>query len=203
MRRPTPRKAVKPLRKPEYFPPERTFLRSLPPELVGEREFERYHFVSFDLSQATLAGRLFSECRFENCNLAGVSLAGTSLQNVAFEGCKLLGLQFEACRDMLFGVHFDRCQLDYASFSGRVMPTTRFADCSLREANFTQADLTGAVFERCELERAVFHQTRLTGADFRTASNVLLDPEANELQQARFTLPGLPGLLTKYGLVVE
>ncbi|MBX0291915.1 pentapeptide repeat-containing protein [Hymenobacter sp. HSC-4F20] len=203
MRRSTPRKAVKPLRKPEYFPPERLLTRVLPPELVGEREFEQYHFIGFDFSQATLAGRLFSECRFENCNLAGASLAGTSLQNVAFEGCKLLGLQFEACRDMLFGVHFDKCQLDYASFSGRVMPTTRFVDCSLREANFTQTDLTNAVFERCELDRAVFHRTQLTGADFRTAYNMLLDPEVNELQQARFVLSSLPGLLTKHGLIVE
>ncbi|GAB2797384.1 uncharacterized protein YjbI with pentapeptide repeats [Hymenobacter luteus] len=203
MRRPTPRKAPKPQRKPEHFPPERVLARALPPGLAGEREFEQYHFLNFDFSQTSLAGYLFSECRFENCNLAGTSLANTSLQNVAFDGCKLLGLPFEACRDMLFSVHFSRCQLDYASFSGRVMPNTRFVECSLREANFTQADLTGAVFERCELDRAVFLHTQLNGADFRTAQNVGLDPELNELKQAHFALSGLPGLLTKHSLLVE
>ncbi|UPL49118.1 pentapeptide repeat-containing protein [Hymenobacter sublimis] len=203
MRRPTSRKTVKLHHKPAYFPPERVLTRALPPELVGEREFENYHFLNFDLSQSNLSGRLFSECRFENCNLAGTSLANTSLQNVAFDGCKLLGLPFEVCRDMLFSVHFDRCQLDYASFAGKAMPNTRFVDCSLREASFTQTDLTGAVFQNCQLERAVFLHTTLSGADFRTAHNVLLDPEVNELKDARFALLSLPGLLARHGLIIE
>lgn len=203
MRKPNARRPAKPLQKPERFAPERVLSRVLPPDLVGQREFEQYHFLNFDLSQANLSGRLFSECRFENCNLAGTSLANTSLQNVAFDGCKLLGLQFEVCRDMLFGVHFDRCQLDYASFSGKAMPNTRFVDCSLREANFTNTHLTGAVFQNCELDRAVFLQTQLTGADFRTARNVVLDPERNELNGARFALHSLSGLLTRHQLVIE
>ena len=179
MRRPAPRKPAKALAKPAYFPPANVLTRVLPPALVGQREFEQFHFIGFDLSQADLAGRRFSECLFENCNLAGASLAGTSLQNVAFERCKLLGLQFTSCRDMLFDVHFDQCQLDYASFWGKTMLNTRFVGCSLQEAD------------------------RLPGADFRTAQGVALDPEQNELKQARFALHSLPGLLGKYGLVVE
>ena len=199
MRRP----AAKPLVKPTYFPPENCLTRTLPPALAGEREFEQYHFRGFDFSQTGLPGRRFSDCLFEGCNLAGVALVGVSLQNVAFAGCKLLGLELRDCRDLLFGVHFDQCQLDYASFHGRAMPRTRFVECSLREANFTEADLTGAVFDQCQLLRAVFHRTRLSGADFRTAHDVVLDPEVNELQHARFALPSLPGLLAKYELVVE
>ncbi|AHJ99871.1 pentapeptide repeat-containing protein [Hymenobacter swuensis] len=203
MRRPVSRKPAKALAKPTYFPPGNVVLRVLPPALVGQREFEQFHFIGFDLSQADLAGRRFSECLFENCNLAGASLANTSLQNVAFESCKLLGLQFTSCRDMLFDVHFDRCQLDYASFWGKVMPNTRFVSCSLQEVDFTRADLTNAVFQECQLRGAIFSQTRLPGVDFRTAQGMVLDPEQNELKQARFALQSLPGLLGKYGLVVE
>lgn len=203
MRRPVSRKPAKPLPKPDYFPADNVLTRTLPPELIGQREFEQYHFIGFDLSQADLSGRMFSECLFENCNLSGASLANTSLQNVAFVGCKLLGLQFQSCREMLFYVHFDRCQLDYALFMGRAMPNTRFVDCSLQEANFAQADLTSAVFENCQLQRAVFEQTRLVGADFRTSYNIVLDPALNEVKQARFSLSSLPGLLTQFELVVE
>ncbi|RPD49246.1 pentapeptide repeat-containing protein [Hymenobacter sediminis] len=203
MRKPNSRKSAKPLQKPEHFTPERVLSRVLPPDLVGQREFEQYHFLNFDLSQANLSGRLFSECRFENCNLAGSSLANTSLQNVAFDGCKLIGLQFEACRDMLFGVHFDRCQLDYASFGGKTMVNTRFVDCSMREVNFSSTNLAGAVFQNCELDRAIFLQSQLTGADLRTAHNVVLDPERNELTKARFSLLSLPGLLTRHQLEIE
>ncbi|QIX61512.1 pentapeptide repeat-containing protein [Hymenobacter sp. BT18] len=202
MRRPTPRKAVKALCKPDYFPPENVLTRVLPPALVGQRDFEQFHFIGFDLSQADLSGRRFSECLFDNCNLAGASLSNTALQNVAFDGCKLLGLQFMACRDMLFDVHFDKCQLDYASFWGKVMPNTRFVGCSLQEADFTRTDLTNAVFQDCQLQRAVFSQTNLQGADFATAQGISLDPAQNQVKQARFALHSLPGLLAQYELVI-
>ena len=206
MRRPTAaaaRKTPKPVAKPTYFPTENVLERALPPALVGQLEFENYHFRNFDLTQANLTGRVFRECLFENCNLAGATIQNAALQNVAFDGCKLLGLQFYSCRDMLFDVHFDKCQLDYASFTGRRMPNTRFVSCSLQEVDFRQADLTAAVFEDCNLLRALFADTRLVGADFTTAQGVELDPELNELQQARFTKESLPGLLAKYNLVIE
>ncbi|WBO84151.1 pentapeptide repeat-containing protein [Hymenobacter yonginensis] len=203
MRRPASAKPPKPLARPTYFPPENVLERALPPALAGQREFEEYRFRNIDFSEANLAGIRFSDCLFENCNLAGANISQTALQNVAFEGCKLLGLPFHACRDMLFGVHFDRCQLDYASFLGRALPATRFVGCSLQEADFSQANLTAAVFDDCQLTRAIFRQSILVGTDFRTAHGVELDPEQNEVRQARFSRHSLPGLLTKYALVIE
>ncbi|TGE09280.1 pentapeptide repeat-containing protein [Hymenobacter fodinae] len=201
MRRPF-RKPAKALQKPDFFPAENILQRALPPHLVGQQEFEHYHFINFDLTQANLAGRIFSDCLFENCNLAGASIGNTALQNVAFEGCKLLGLQFHSCRDFLFAVHFDKCHLDYASFAGKALPNTRFVGCSMREVEFGRANLTQAVFAECDLSGAIFHQTNLAGADFTTAQHVVLDPEVNELKQARFALATLPGLLSKHELIV-
>src|SRR6476661_2986870 len=86
---------------------------------------------------------------------------------------------------------------------GKKMPGTRFVHCTLPEADFTNADLSEAAFEHCALPNAVFHDTQLTGADFTTATDFRIDPEANQLQRARFALAGLPGLLDKYDLVVE
>jgi len=171
--------------------------------LAQGEEFEQYRFVGCDFSEARLARFLFADCLFERCNLSSALLSNTALQNVAFAECKLLGVQFSACRDMLFGVHFDHCNLGYSSFAGKKMPGTRFVHCTLPEADFTNADLSEAAFEHCALPNAVFHDTQLTGADFTTATDFRIDPEANQLQRARFALAGLPGLLDKYDLVVE
>ncbi|GAA4390269.1 pentapeptide repeat-containing protein [Hymenobacter koreensis] len=200
MRKTAAAKLPKPLRKPAYFPSEQVLTRTFPPELARQREFEEYHFIGFDFSQTNLSGWRFSECLFENCNLAGANIGNTAFQNVAFVGCKLLGLPFHACREMLFGVHFDQCQLDYASFQGRVLPNTRFVGCTLQEADFTQADLSKAVFQDCMLRRTVFRQTRLLGTDFTTAQEVSLDPAQNEVKHARFALHSLPGLLAHFDL---
>ena len=198
-----PRRKPAPLRKPDYFPAENLAENWDAHHLAGHTEFDEFRFVNCDFSSADLGGLRFSNCLFERCNLASARLAGTALQNVAFAECKLLGLQFTACRDMLFGVHFDQCQLRYASFAGRAMPGTRFAQCGLEEADFADADLTGAAFADCALAGAVFQNTRLAGADFTTATGFVIDPETNPLLGARFTLAGLPGVVAKFGLVVE
>ena len=190
-------------RKPDYFPTDNVAEGWDARHLIGHSEFEEFRFVGCDFSDADLSGRRFSNCLFERCNLSSARLAGTALQNVAFDECKLLGLQFMACRDMLFGVHFDQCQLRYASFAGRKMPATRFVGCTLEETDFADADLSGAVFEDCRLAGAVFQNTQLTGADFTTATGFILDPERNQLRNARFTLHGLLGVVAKYELVVD
>lgn len=56
---------------------------------------------------------------------------------------------------------------------------------------------------RRALRGTVFHHTRLGGADLTTATSFAIDPESNSLRGARFTLGGLPGLVVKYGVVIE
>ncbi|WP_310394692.1 pentapeptide repeat-containing protein [Hymenobacter sp.] len=198
-----PRRKPAAARKPDHFPAENVAEGWDARHLAGHHEFEEFRFVNCDFGGANLSNRRFADCLFERCNLSSAQLAGTALQNVAFAECKLLGLQFTACRDLLFGVHFDQCQLRYASFAGRNMPGTRFVGCGLDDADFMGADLTAAVFENCSLAGAVFQQTRLVAADFTTATGFVIDPETNPLQRARFTLAGLPGVVAKYGLLVE
>ena len=197
------RRKISPARKPDCFPAENVAVGWDARHLLGHAEFDEYHFRNCDFSEADFSRLRFANCLFERCNLSGVRLAGTALQNVAFEECKLLGLQFTACRDMLFGVHFEQCQLRYASFAGRQMPGTNFRGCGLEEADFADAGLAGAVFQNCSLAGAVFQNTQLVGADFRTATGFIIDPEQNQLRQAHFSLAGLLGVVAKYELVVE
>jgi uncharacterized protein YjbI with pentapeptide repeats len=199
-----PRRKPSALRKPDYFPAENVLTGLNAPRLLAlGPDFEQFRLINCELAEASLAGLRFEDCLFERCNLTTTKLSGTALQNVAFADCKLLGVAFSACQDMLFGVHFDDCQLRYASFGGKKLAGTRFERCQLPETDFTNADLTGAVFAGCDLTGTVFHDTRLAGVDFSTATGYSLDPEANVLTGARFALAGLPGLLDKYGLVVE
>ena len=200
---PPRRKPAPAPRKPTYFPDENIAERWDARHLLGHTEFDEFRFAHCDFGGADLRRLRFTDCRFEHCNLTTAQLAGTALQNVAFDDCKLLGLQFTACRDMLFGVHFDQCQLRYASFAGRVMPHTRFVGCQLDEADFADADLSGAVFDYCQLAGAVFQNTRLLGADFRTATGFVINPEGNPITGAHFTLAGLLGVVARYQLVVE
>lgn len=191
-------------RKPSVFPAENVFERWDAAQLAAyPHELEQCRFVGCDFSGANLSNLMFIDCLFERCNLASATLANTALQNVAFSECKLSGLQFSVCRDMLFGVHFERCQLHYASFAGKRMPRTRFEHCALHDVDFTNTDLTEAALQECSLAGAVFEHTQLAGADFTTATNFIIDPTLNFLRKARFSTAGLPGLVSQLGIVIE
>jgi len=41
------------------------------------------------------------------------------------------------------------------------------------------------------------------GVDFRTAFNYSFDPEINKIRKARFSYPGVCGLLQKYNIEIE
>ena len=194
---PKPRKVI-------VFDPENTIERWTPAQVLAyPHEFEQCRFVDCDLADADLRNLRFIDCQFERCNLALAKVGNAGFQSVQFIECKLTGLQFTACRDMLFEVRFERCKLDYASFFGKKMPRTPFLQCSLTEADFTNADLTEAVFQESTLDRALFNGTQLGGADFTTATGFVIDPALNPMRKAKFSLEGLPGLLAGYGIVVQ
>jgi uncharacterized protein YjbI with pentapeptide repeats len=79
----------------------------------------------------------------------------------------------------------------------------RFVNCTLHEVDFTEADLTASLFENCDLQRTLFANTNLEKADFRTAFNYSIDPELNRIKKARFSMPGVLGLLSKYNIDIE
>jgi uncharacterized protein YjbI with pentapeptide repeats len=100
-------------------------------------------------------------------------------------------------------VQFERTVLDLSVFHRRKMAGKKFHDCSLKEVDFSEADLTGASFEGSDLQGAIFDQAKLGKADFRKALNFIIDPEKSQVKKARFSLEGLPGLLTKYDLDIS
>jgi uncharacterized protein YjbI with pentapeptide repeats len=77
------------------------------------------------------------------------------------------------------------------------MPLLR---CSLKEVDLTEADLTEVKFLDCELLDALFDRSNLEKADFSSARHYRIDPTVNNIKKAKFSLDGLPGLLTAYNI---
>ncbi|ELR71211.1 pentapeptide repeat protein [Fulvivirga imtechensis AK7] len=69
--------------------------------------------------------------------------------------------------------------------------------------DFAQAELSNAVFNDCDLLNATFESTNLEKADLRTASNYVLDPELNRIKGAKFSMPAVVGLLSKYDIKID
>jgi len=166
----------------------------------------RYDDCSFKdciFNKINLSNIDFIECQFEDCDLSMAVIGHTAFKKVRFQNCKLIGLNFHDCNPFLLSLQFEGCQLDYSSFRGLKMKDTAFIKCLLTEADFTDTDLTKAKFTASNLDRTIFSNTNLEQADFSEAIGFSINPETNRLSKAKFTLTGLPGLLKKYGIIID
>lgn len=166
-------------------------------------EYERCSFVRCDFSNADLSDIKFCECTFTGCNLSLSNVSGTAFVDVKFGDCKMLGLHFEKCHAFGLSLSFDRCILDHSSFYQTKMRKTPLINTQLREVDFTECDLTGTVFEHCDLAGATFENTVIEKADLRTSFGYSIDGEINRIKKARFSFPGVAGLLDKYDIQID
>ncbi|GAB3509090.1 pentapeptide repeat-containing protein [Spirosoma knui] len=173
------------------------------PDNWTNHEFEQCLLRKLDLSRATLAKSNFIGCSFEECNLTNVSLREAKLYDVNFIACTLTHVDFGHCNPFGFHTNFRDCQLDYTVFINRRLKKARFVNCSLKEAYFLKCELNGSVFDTCDLELTRFESNDLSQVDFSSSFNLKLDPDLNKVKKAKFSLYNLPGLLSKYELVIK
>ncbi len=166
-------------------------------------EYEYCTFINCDFSSTNLSEIRFMECEFISCNLSLAKIRKTAFQDVKFRNSKMLGLQFDTCNEFGLSFSFDDCILNHASFYQTKLKKIIFKNCQIHEVDFTESNLTGSVFDNCDLMGATFENTIIKNADFRTSYNYSIDPETNQIKKAKFSLPGVIGLLDKYDIKIE
>jgi uncharacterized protein YjbI with pentapeptide repeats len=73
----------------------------------------------------------------------------------------------------------------------------------LKQVDFSEVELTESIFNSCDLMGAIFEKTNLVKVDLRKALHYSIDPENNKLKKAKFSYPGVIGLLEKYEIIIE
>ena len=180
----------------------KTYTPDQPAEWPEAAEFTTCVFEGCDLTKVPLAKARFQDCRFENCNFSNVRLSGVSLEQVRFNGCKMTGADFSVCNSFLISGRFENCILSFCLFKKLPLRETVFKNCEIREADFSGADLSSSSFAGCDLSGAIFDRTNLEKADLRSARNFSIDPVKNRVRKAKFSWPGVMGLLAGFGISV-
>lgn len=172
-------------------------------KILTDTEFYKCNFHNCNFTKSDFSDIDFIDCNFTDCNFTLTILKNSGLKDIQFNKCKIMGIDFSICNNFLFTVHFNECHLDNSTFHSKKMKKTNFINCSLKEVDFSEVDLTLSVFQYCDLSNSIFNQTILDKVDFRTAVNYVIEPDSNRIKKAKFSLPGLPGLLAKYEIIVE
>ncbi|MBT8296298.1 MAG: pentapeptide repeat-containing protein [Gramella sp.] len=171
-------------------------------ERLPKGDYDNCSFIGCNFSDGFLDNCQFLECRFESCNLSNANIAHTTFKEVQFIDCKMVGLLFERCNQILLSFSFKRCTLDFSSFRGMSIPGTLFDDCKLRNIDFSEADLSRSHFTNSILDNSIFDASNLQETNFSLSHNIKLDPERNQLKNARFSQENVKGLLAKYKIQV-
>ena len=164
--------------------------------------FENCVFRGCDLKEARFENSKFIECRFESCDLSNFRPTGSRFRQCVFVETKLIGVNWTAAADVI-NPEFTDSNLEMAILSGMKLKKSVFTGCNLRDADFSGTDLSDSDLRRSDFAGARFRETNLTKADLRGAVNYLIDPIANRVRGARFSLPEAQGLLAGLGVILE
>ena len=82
------------------------------------------------------------------------------------------------------------------------MKSVNFSGSKIKECYFTNTCLAGAHFNGTELSGTTFHNCDLRKADFSSATQYSIDPCANKMKQAKFSLPEVVGLLHGFDISI-
>ncbi|TXH20725.1 MAG: pentapeptide repeat-containing protein [Chitinophagaceae bacterium] len=165
--------------------------------------YDECQFNNCDFQKQDLSKFSFIDCVFNHCNLSNALVANTVFRDVLFNDCKILGVAFNDVLKNNLVVKFQNCTLDYCSFHQLKIPNFQLKDCSLVAVDFTECDLKQTNFNNCNLQDAIFENTILIATDFSTAYNYAIDPNKNQIKNAKFGLSGLPGLLHLYKIQID
>ena len=84
----------------------------------------------------------------------------------------------------------------------RVYKEEDFSAVRLPKGDYDNCTFRGCTFSDGFLDNAIFDASNLQQADFSLSHNMILDPERNQLKNARFSSENVKGLLVKYKVQV-
>jgi fluoroquinolone resistance protein len=148
------------------------------------KDFYRCSFRRLNLGESRWAGARLEDCHFEACDLTRMVTGDVRAHGVHFVGCKLMGVEWTKA-SLNPQLHFQDCNLRYASFVELKLRTTTFHACQALEANFIDVDLGEADFAGSDLTGSVFRGTVLARADFSSAQGFFVDPAKNKVKDVR------------------
>ena len=166
-------------------------------------EFNKCTFKSTIFSGQDLTKYEFIDCTFNSCDFSSSRFENLVLTRAKFICCKMIGIDFSKCSRYTFSATFDNCILNYCVFIKNNLKKTLFKKCIIREALFSESDLNYASFPECDLTATVFDKCDLMDCDFRTAENYSLNPSLNKIKNAKFSYPGVLGLLSYFKIIIE
>jgi fluoroquinolone resistance protein len=160
-------------------------------------------FSGCSFTRTDLTNTTFTDCSFTNCEFILCKIDGTTIDSVHFKSCRLTGINFTEASEYGFSPDFTDSLLDNCVFYDNSLTRDFFINTTLRNTDFTNCRLKNVDFSGTRFQTCAILGCNLEGSDFRSASGYAIDPSANKLKGARFSLPEAASFLKYIGVNVS
>lgn len=170
-------------------------------------EFYNCTFENCYLLECLFQKCTFTHCTFINCDISALKVTNSKFIEVVFESSKVIGVDWTQAGKvgsyMPLSLKFFQSTLTYSTFFGLNLAHIEVVKCIVHEVDFTDADISEGNFRETDFLESKFHNTNLSKADFRQARNYTIDPRANIVKKAKFSLPEAMTLLSGFDIILE
>ena len=174
---------------------------------VQQSVFDGCRFVDCDFSGVRFTDSRFVDCQFENSNCNSVNCDRSKFIGATFRHCKVTGVNWTTLDWSSYRLGlpllFEWCDISFSVFSSLILRELCLRDCKARDVDFSECNLEGADFCRTDFQDSRFSACRLDKCDFRGATNYLVDPFDNSIENARFSSPEVLSLLSSFNIEIE
>jgi uncharacterized protein YjbI with pentapeptide repeats len=169
---------------------------------LHEIEFFQCRFDGCQFLESVFRQCCFEQCVFEKCDLSMMKPLGSRFTGVRFLKSKMLGVDWTLAA-VPASLAFQGCNVSHSTFQRLTLQKVELTECIAREVDFTGTNLTKANFAGTDFLGSRFMDTNLSGVDFSRAANYAIDPTANRLKKAIFSLPEALSLLSTFDIVLK
>jgi fluoroquinolone resistance protein len=152
------------------------------PERLERADFMDCEFVGCRWGSARLLSCRFIDCRFERVDMAAADLTDCTLRGVSFHDCRLVGINWTILRG-LQSCTWQRSLLDDGCFQALELAGMEWLECQLKQVDFSDCDLRRAKFHDSRLEGATVNGARLAQADFTGVGDLSIHPQYVKLDK--------------------
>lgn len=160
--------------------------------------FRNCDFTSTKFDETTL-----EDCTFIDCNLSVSEFNQTKFHNTTFIGCKILSINFKRCCQFVVDFGFNNCLVQGCSFSDMKLNRLNFVKSTIVDCDFFDSSLVKSSFKGSDLSDSNFQNTNLSEANFQDAKNYIINPSANNIKKAIFSIPEAMSLLREFKIVIK
>ena len=170
-------------------------------EELAFKTFDECTFTDCNFSNAEFKTCKFKHCHFINCNLSLITLKSSYFVDVSFEACKILGVNWTYAEISLHqNLNFLKCNISQSNFLCLNLSSIKISQCSARDVDFRDCDLSKSILTANDFQNTLFSNTNLIKADFTNSINYYIDVLANQVKDAKFSLPEAIALLNGLGI---